>query len=164
MREACQILDVSLEKLLCRSDVRSFLKKKVIEIQAAELMKRMMVSSKMDKVIFSGFCFDGTMMKYLNELDFKHARAIFMSRYRMWPTKANYPGRWKDCICNVCGLKDTDSHIFGCPGYSDIIKGKFTFDAFWSKEVLDDTPKLKEIAMVVLEILDRLEVVQKFGG
>ena len=121
-----------LDKLISRSDLR-FLKKKVVGIQAAELLKRMMVSSKMDKVIFSGFCFDGSMMRYLSELNLKHARAIFMSRYRMWPTKANYPGRWKDCLCNVCGMKDTDYHIFRCPGYSDIIKGQFTFDIFWDK-------------------------------
>ena len=100
-------------------------------------------------------------MRYLSELNLKHARAIFMSRYRMWPTKANYPGRWKDCLCNVCGMKDTDYHIFRCPGYSDIIKGQFTFDAFWDKEVLEDMAKLKEIAVVVLQILDRLDVVQK---
>ena len=78
LKEACTILDVSLDKLICRSDLRRFLKKKVVGIQAAELLKRMMVSSKMDKVIFSGFCFDGSMMRYLDELNLKHDRAIFM--------------------------------------------------------------------------------------
>ena len=158
--EACQILDVSVEKLINEKDVRSMLKKKVVELQAAELMRRMIASSKMDKVILNGFCFDGRMMKYLNELDLNEARAIFMSRYRMWPTKTNYPGRWKDCECNVCGLRDTDDHIFSCPGYTDIIGGKFRFDAFWDSKILEDMTKLKEIAAVVLEILSRLEVVQ----
>ena len=158
--EACQILDVSVEKLINEKDVRSMLKKKVVELQAAELMRRMIASSKMDKVILNGFCFDGRMMKYLNELDLNEARAIFMSRYRMWPTKTNYPGRWNDCECNVCGLRDTDDHIFSCPGYTDIIGGKFRFDAFWDSKILEDMTKLKEIAAVVLEILSRLEVVQ----
>ena len=80
--------------------------------------------------------------------------------YRLWPTKTNYPGRWKDYECNVCGLRDTDDHIFSCPGYTDIIGGKFRFDAFWDSKILEDMTKLKEIAAVVLEILSRLEVVQ----
>lgn len=47
-----------------------------------------------------------------------------------------------------------------CPGYTDIIGGKFSFDAFWDSKILEDMTKLKEIAAVVLEILSRLEVVQ----
>ena len=58
----------------------------------------------MDGVILEGFLFNGKMKKYLTELNFEEARGIFMARYRMWPTKVNYPGRWNGVSCNVCGL------------------------------------------------------------
>ena len=98
--------------------------------------------------MLSGFVYNGSMMKYLRELNFNEARAIFMARYRMWPTKENFPGRWSGVLCNVCGLKDTDQHVFSCPGYADIIQGKYCFDVFWDKNVLNDIDKLKEIAKV----------------
>ena len=47
----------------------------------------MVLCSKMDNVLLSGFEFDGNIKKYLLELDFEEARAVFMFRYRMTPTK-----------------------------------------------------------------------------
>ena len=70
--------------LVAVKDVRQVLKKKIIEIQSGELLKRMILSSKMDRVIISGCRYDGTMMKYLSELNLWQKRAIFMSRYLMW--------------------------------------------------------------------------------
>ena len=160
LREACVILDVSIDDLMQEVNVRETLKQKIIKIQGAELLKRMLVSSKMDRIITSGYIYDGKMMKYLTELNFKQARAIFMSRYRMWPTKANYPGRWKGTDCNICGLKDNDEHIVLCPGYSDIVGEKFDFNVFWDKGILEDTEKLKVIADVVVILLERMEKVQ----
>ena len=119
-------------------------------MQAGELVKRMLLSSKMDMVLQSGAVYNGRMMKYLLELNFFEARAIFMSRYRMWPTKENFPGRWNGVACNICGCNDTDRHIFMCPGYSDIIKEKFQYDVFWDVNVLNDVSRLKDIAGVVL--------------
>ena len=118
--EACIIMDVSFEDLLEQSDIRSFMKKKVLEIQSKQLLQQMLLSSKMDRVLLSGFKFDGKIMKYLCELDFADARAVFMTRYRMLPTKSNFPGRWKRTTCNICGFEDTDAHIFNCPGYADL--------------------------------------------
>ena len=158
--EACTILEVTLESLLKVEDVRKELKKKVVQLQAAELLKRMVVSSKMAKVIFEGFTFDGNMMKYLYELNFVEARAIFLSRYRMWPTKDNYPGRWNGVECNVCGLRDTDVHVLSCPGYSDIIGEGFELEIFWDKKILDDTEKLSAVAKTVLLLLKRMENIQ----
>ena len=132
-------------------------------MQAAELVKRMLLSSKMDNVLHSGHVYDGNMMKYLYELDFNEARAIFVSRYRMWPTKENYPGRWNGTLCNSCGSKDTDRHIFACPGYSDILQGKFQFDVFWDENVLSDMVMLKDIAQTVLQLIERMENIQKIG-
>ena len=161
--EACSILGVSVEVLVAEKDVRQVLKKKVIEIQSGELLKRMILGSKMDRVITSGFSFSGTMMKYLSELNFWQARAIFMSRYRMWPTKENFPGRWKGTECNCCGYPDTDEHILVCPGYSDIVEGKFEFGVFWDEETLTDVGKLEVIADTVLMLIERMEHVQSLS-
>ena len=161
--DACALFQVSLVELQNEKNVREFLKKKVIEMQAAELLKRMIISSKMDKVMLSGFVYNGCMMKYLRELNFNEARAIFMARYRMWPTKENFPGRWSGVSCNVCGARDTDQHVFSCPGYADIIQGKYCFDVFWDKNVLNDIDKLKEIAKVVLLLIERMENIQNIG-
>ena len=76
----------------------------------------------MDQVLLAGFKFDGSMQPYLQGLDFVDARAIFMSRYRMWPTKSNFPGRWSGTCCNVCGFEDTDEHVFSCAGYIDLFQ------------------------------------------
>ena len=126
------MFQVSLLDLQKENNVREVLKKKVISMQAAELMKRMLLSSKMDEVLHSGHVYDGSMMKYLRELNFSEARAIFMSSYRMWPTKENFPGRWSGVSCNICGMKDTDKHVFTCPGYSDI-KGSFALMSFGTR-------------------------------
>ena len=114
----------------------------------------------MDRVMSGGYSYDGKMKRYLFELNFQEARAIFMARYRMWPTKANFPGRWPGTACNVCGCNDTDEHVLSCPGYADIVKGKVQYQMFWDSEVLNDMEKMKEIGSVVVELLERMEQMQ----
>ena len=164
LKEACDIFEVSMESLINASDVRHVLKEKVIKIQETELMKRMVGGSKMDGVILEGFVFNGKMKKYLTELNFEEARGIFMARYRMWPTKVNYPGRWNGVSCNVCGFDDTDIHLFTCPGYSDIVNGQFNFYSFWDNDTLEDMGKLKMLAKIVLLLLERMKHIQKFDN
>ena len=161
LNDACTVFDVSIERLMEVDDVRKMLKKKAVEIQGRELLKRMVISSKMDRVLLGGFEYTGNMMKYLSELKFCEARAIFMSRYRMWPTKENFHGRWTGNACNVCGLVDSDEHVLSCPGYEDILGNvKFDFDVFWDKEVLGDTEKLKTLARIVIELVERMKDIQ----
>ena len=78
----------------------------------------------------------------------------------MWPTKDNFPGRWKGTNCNSCGYRDTDEHILLCPGYADIVDGKFGFGVFWDEEVLKDAEKLKNIADTVIVLIERMEHIQ----
>ena len=158
--EACNIIGVSIDELLSENDVRQVLKKKITEIQSGELLKRMTLSSKMDRVIIGGYGYKGNMMNYLSKLNFWQARAIFMARYQMWPTKDNFPGRWKGTNCNCCGSRDTDEHILLCPGYADIVGGKFEFEVFWDEEVLKNVEKLKTIADTVLLLIERMEHIQ----
>ena len=88
--EACEILGVHFDELVEDDiDIRKFMKHKVIEIQSKQLVRNMVGSSKMDKVLLGGFNYNGEMMKYLKELDFGDARAVFMTRYRMLPSKNN---------------------------------------------------------------------------
>ena len=164
VNDACKVFQVSLDELQKESNVRVVLKKKIVSMQAGELVKRMLLSSKMDMVLQSGAVYNGRMMKYLLELNFFEARAIFMSRYRMWPTKENFPGRWNGVACNICGCNDTDRHIFMCPGYSDIIKEKFQYDVFWDVNVLNDVSRLKDIAGVVLTLIERMENIQNLDS
>ena len=144
-------------------DAREVLKKKAAEIQSIQLLSRMKSSSKADRVLLNGFSYDGSMMKYLTELDFQEARAIFMSRYRMWHTKDNFRGRWSGDLCNVCGNKDTDEHIFSCPGYADLVDQKLEYRMFWDQDFLNDTGKLKAVAGSVLKIIERIESVQSLN-
>ena len=83
------------------------------------------------------------MMKYLLKLSFLEAHVIFMSRYRMWPTKDNYSGRWNGLDCNICGLRDTE-HM--SPGYCDIVSGEFWLDVLWDESVMNDMEKLISVA------------------
>ena len=162
--KACKVFQVSLDALKTENDVREFLKKRAAEIQSVQLLSRMASSSKTDRVLLSGFSYNGTMMKYLTELDFKEARAIFMSRYRMWwTTEDNYPGRWSGDMCNICGKKDTDEHIFCCPGYADLVDQKLEYKMFWDQTFLNDTVKLKAVAGIVVKIIERIEAVQSLN-
>ena len=159
----CEIFQVSLDALKGKVNVREVLKKKVIQLQSVQLLSRVITSSKMDRVLLEGFSYDGSMKKYLTQLNFLEARAIFMARYRMWPTKENYPGRWKGDKCNICDRRDTDEHIFSCPGYVDLINGKFEYEVFWKQEFLNDPVKLKSVAEIVIKVIERLEAVQSLN-
>ena len=160
--DACGKLGTSLDALVKVKDVRKFLKKCVVSLQSDQLLKRMLLSSKMDRTALNEYSYDGKMMQYLYELDFTEARAIFMTRYRMWPTKRNFPGRWDGVICNFCNLEDTDEHIFMCPGYKDIMDdAHVVYSMFWDRHVLKDTVKLKALAAVAIKVIERLELAQK---
>ena len=159
--DVCRLLNLSFDDLLCEKDVRKKLKLCVTKVQEQELYKRMMVSSKMDGVLLNRFCYDGKIKKYLLELDFVEARAVFMMRYRMLPTKANFPGRWRGTMCNICGFQDTDEHIFHCPGYQDLLTEDICYSMFWDDETLNDTVKLKKAACSIIGIIERLNEVQE---
>ena len=158
--DVCEIFGVSLDDFEGSCDVRKKVKEKIIEIQRVELCKRMLVCSKTNKVLLSGFQFDGSVKPYLLEHSFEHARAIFMIRYRMLPTKSNFPGRWVGNLCNVCGFEDTDAHLFECPGYQDIISDDIWFHMFWDDNILKDTVKMKKAASILVSVIERLEVLQ----
>ena len=160
LKEACEILNVSLDDHIADCDVRKKLKDKLVEIQKVELYKRMVVSSKMDNILLNGFKFDGKVSPYLLELDFYQARAVFMMRFRMMPTKCNFPGRWNGLFCDVCNFQDSDAHLFTCPGFQDLIPAEVCYDMFWDESVLKDAVRLKKAACVLLLVIDRLEVIQ----
>ena len=161
LKEACEILGVEFAELLDKNEIRPYLKEKVIEIQKKQLLNQMVMSSKTDKVLLRGFDFNGKAMKYLQELEFGEARAVFMTRYRMLPTKANFPGRWEGQLCNVCGFMDVDEHIFNCPGYKDLIAdNNISLEMFWDPETLDDINKLSQIASVMKLVIERMEYIQ----
>ena len=126
-------------------------------------IKRMLLSSKMDRTALNEYSYDGKMMQYLYDLEFTEARAIFMTRYRRWPTKRNFPGRWDGFTCNFCNLEDTDEHIFKCPGYKDIMDDntQVVYSMFWDKHVLKDNVKLKSLAALAIKVIERLELAQK---
>ena len=158
--QVCKMFGVSLDDFVGTEDVRKKLKLKIIEIQKGELFKRMLLCSKMDKVLVNGFHFDGRVRPYLIELEFEHARAVFMVRFRMLPTKCNFPGRWSGSLCNVCGFDDTDAHLFGCPGYQDIITDDMWYDMFWDEAVLKDTARLSQAATILVSVIERIELIQ----
>ena len=84
-----------------------------------------------------------------------------MARYRMWPTKANFPGRWPGTACNVCGFADTDVHLFTCPAYSDLNPDGVTLEMFWDEEVINNMDVLLPAAKCSHSIISRLEEVQR---
>ena len=78
----------------------------------------------------------------------------------MLPPKNNFPGRWVGSMCNVCGLEDTDAHVFSCPGYQDLLSDDIWYDMFWDPSILKDTVKLKKAAGILLAIVERMEEIQ----
>ena len=163
LTEACCIFKVNLSDLHRVPNVRKALNKLLIKIQQDNLLRRMLLSSKMDKVLLSGFEFDGSCKSYLLNLNFDDARVIFLVRYKMLPTKSNFPGWWKGTCCNICGLVDADEHVFSCPGYSDLMSPEFHYYMFWDKDVLKDMALLKEIADKMKLVIQRMDEIQKVG-
>ena len=99
--------------------------------------------------------------RYLKDLDFREARAVFLARYRMLPVKKNFPNRWNGTECNVCGFEDTDSHTFSCPGYVDINTMCISIDVFWDTEYLHNMDLLSEAASILVKMIERMEMIQK---
>ena len=162
--DACRILKVEMNDVLKKNDVRKYMKRKILKLQEHDLLNKAMICSKMDNVLLSGFSFDGTTKKYLVQLDFVHSKVIFMSRFRMWPTKRNFPGRWSGILCNICGGEDTDEHIFSCPGYFDILVDKnIHYKMLFDDKVLDDMLQLRHIAEVLTQVVQRIEEIQSVG-
>jgi hypothetical protein len=161
VKNACKTLNVSWNEIVDKKDIRDFMKKRIIEIEGEQLLKSMMMESKMDQVLLAGFEYDGSAKRYLHELTFQDARVVFMARYRMLPTKANFPGRWKGTACNICGFQDTDVHIFTCPGYEDLNTNNITLEMFWNDDALNDMELLSSAAKTLNTIINRLEEVQK---
>ena len=115
----------------------------------------------MDRVLLGGFRYNGKMMKYLVELNFDEAKAVFMTRYRMLPTKSNFPGRWKGTACDACGFEDTDQHVISCPGYKDIEMEGLSLDMFWNDGSLDNTEVISKAAKVMIKIVERMEEIKE---
>lgn len=117
LNETCSLLNVSLESYVGEPDVRKKLKDKLVEIQAIELFQRMALSSKMDRVLLSGFKYDGSAKKYLMELDFVHAReqcSWYVTGCCLRNATFRVDGKEKGVMC--VGLKIrivTYSHVLG---------------------------------------------------
>ena len=126
------VLGVELDGLVTfDGDVRNMLKEKVIAVQEKRLRKQMMAQSKSDQLLLTSFGFNGNRQGYL-DLPFHQAQIIFMVRCRMLLTKCNFPGRWVGVYCNLCGCLDTDEHLFGCPGFNDILCD-VSYELFFAK-------------------------------
>lgn len=75
----------------------------------------------------------------------------------MFPTRTNFPGRCSN-VYTFCNRLDTDEHLFKCCGYVDLIIKQIDYDMFFKLDA--DIEKLNEAAKILLNIHDRLEVIQ----
>ena len=152
------MLGVELDRLVTYDgDVRKMLKEKIIAVQEKRLRKQMMTQSKSDLLLLTSFGFNGNRQGYL-DLPFHQARIIFMVRCRMLLTKCNFPGRWVGVYCNLCGCLDTDEHLFGCPGFNDILCD-VSYELFFAKN--QDLEELAYAAEKMVLVNERLKVIQE---
>ena len=151
--KAFELTEDSVELMMDGRNLRTLLKTKIIQIQSKRLVERMLKESKTDQLLLNGFHFDGKVKKYLVELPFNEARAVFMLRSRMFPTKNNFKGRWgSECV--YCGNVESDIHLFSCAGYNDLL-GDVKMDLFFSLEATMD--ELFDGAQKLLKVIERLE-------
>ena len=151
--KAFELTEDSVELMMDGRNLRTLLKTKIIQIQSKRLVERMLNESKTDQLLLNGFHFDGKVKKYLVELPFNEARAVFMLRSRMFPTKNNFKGRWgSECV--YCGNVESDIHLFSCAGYNDLL-GDVKMDLFFSLEATMD--ELFDGAQKLLKVIERLE-------
>ena len=128
-------------------------KRKNFRTSDERLVAQMMADSKTDRLLLHNFHFDGNVKSYLLELPFEEARAVFMLRSRMFPTKDNFKGRW-GTECVYCGGMESDIHLFSCAGYSDLL-GDVDFDLFMTLDT--STEELGVCARKLLKVKERLE-------
>ena len=145
-----------------KEDLKSMLKKKVVKIQESRVREQMTLVSKTDHLLMNSFSFDGRVKDYLMKLPFQSARIVFMVRTRMLLTKDNFPGRWIGINCNVCGKRDTDTHLFSCPGYTDLMIEGMSHRMFISLDV--DLQLLHDAAIQMECVNERLKVIQDVAG
>ena len=141
-----------------KRNVRKVMKKKLIKKQGEVLFKKMMKESKCDGILFT-FKFNGCMMKYLTELPFNKAQIIFKFGARMFPTKSNFPNRWKGTNCIHCGKLETDEHLFSCIGYSDILSEDLSYKSLFTLDA--KIPKLHRDAEMLQKVYNRLETLKE---
>ena len=109
------------------NDERKLLKERMVKVQHNRLSEEMLKLSKTDGLLLN-FSYDGKMKDYLLQLPFHESKMIFLIRSRMFPTKANFPGRWSSSnLCPYCCEVETDEHLFGCCGYMDIHQGEIDY-------------------------------------
>ena len=109
------------------------------------------------------FNYDWKVKDYLVQLPFHEARMIFLVRSRMFPTKANFPGRWSvSNLCTFCCNVATDEHLFGCCGYMDLHNGEINYHTMLRLNCEMDM--LSYAARELSNIHDRLLQVNEDGG
>ena len=91
--------------------------------------------------------------KYLENLDYEEARAIFMMITRMIDVKANFKNKHKNLDCEICNTEENTYHLFKCKKYQELnekIKGNNI------QEVLSINTEI-EIATFLKEVIRRKE-------
>jgi hypothetical protein len=160
VKEAMKMLNVAEDDQLLKQDgkkIRKELKKKVINLQKEKLVEKMLGESKCDRVLMHNFEFNGKVKRYLVELKFEEARAIFLLRSRMFPTKKNFQGRWGvDDTCTFCHEEENDVHLFACAGFSDLLEN-IKYEDCMSLEV--SMEKLSDYAKKLIRVKERLETI-----
>merc|ERR1712055_528572 len=89
---------------------------------------------------------------YMNKLNFKEAKMIFLLKTNMLETKGTFKGKYpKNLKCEVCEKKEeTTQHLFECEGYTEIRRNI----------VVKNTPMetLKENSMsAIARVLERIK-------
>ena len=81
----------SIEALCKVKDIRTVMRKVIIEEQKQQLLDSMILKAKTDNILCN-FNFTGSMLHYLLKLPFPNAKYVFLLRSRMFPTKENIKG------------------------------------------------------------------------
>ena len=151
--------DVDVYVKMSKEKSRKLCKEKLVQLQEHRILEKMVEVSKSDNLLFlNEFKFDGKMKDYLYQLPFEEARVVFMLRSRMFPSKANYKGRWKTEECEFCALTENDKHLFSCPAYIDLT-GNLNYHSIVSLQLKMD--ELYEAAVVMNKVKGRIEMFNK---
>ena len=158
--EALDLLGINgLEFFDKISNERETIKDILIKIQHNRLVEEMLKLTKTDAMLLN-FDYNGKMKDYLLKLPFHEAKMIFLIRTRMFPTKANFPGRWsKSDMCPFCCGIESDEHLFKCCGYMDLHEGQVEYRDFIKLDC--SMEKLKNGARKLMKIYDRLNMVNE---
>ena len=95
------------------TEIKNYIKNEIKKINDQEI-KEKVKEGKKTKIMYE------YNNKYIENLHYEEARAIFMMITRMIDVKANFKNKYRNIECEICKVEENTEHLFKCQKYLDL--------------------------------------------